>query len=212
MINVLIYDDNKGVLEALQLFIAKTEDITCLGTFKNCSNIFNEIELYQPQVVLMDIDMPKVNGIEGLKIIRNNFPEVMVIMQTVFEEEERIFEAIQSGAHGYFLKKTPPARLIEGIRNVLDGGAPMTDTVARKVLDLFQKQDRVPLQKPNFNLTTKELEILGLLTKGLSYKMIALQCDVTYHTVNFHIKNIYEKLHVRSATAAIAKALGDKIV
>lgn len=211
MINILVYDDNPGRQEGLKLLIDQTEDLTCVGTFENCNHVLEQVSELKPDVILMDIDMPGVNGIAGLKIVRKHFPNIMVVMQTVFEEEERIFEAIQSGAHGYFLKKTPPEKLIEGIRNVLDGGAPMTDSVARKVLELFQKQSRSN-ETPAFNLTEKELEILRLLVKGLSYKMIANARDITYYTVNFHCKKIYEKLHVHSATEAVAKALENKIV
>ena len=155
--------------------------------------------------------MPQVNGIEGLKLIRQHAPHVMIIMQTVFEEEEKIFDAIRSGANGYFLKKTSPDKLIEGIRDVIDGGAPMTASVARKVLEVFQQQSPSG-EKPQFDLTSRELEILSYLVKGLSYKMIAGACNITWHTVNFHCKKIYEKLHVHSATEAVAKALESKIV
>lgn len=213
MIKVLAYDDNKGILEALKLFINESSDIECIGTFEDCSNVYNEVNELKPQVVLMDIDMPKVNGIEGLKIIRKNFPGVMVVMQTIFEEEERIFEAIRAGAHGYFLKKTSPDRLIDGIRNVMDGGAPMTDSVAKKVLQAFQNQDKLTLEKKEvFDLTDRELEILRLLAKGLSYKMIAANCGITFFTVNFHCKKIYEKFHVHSATEAVAKAMENKVI
>jgi len=213
MIKVLAYDDNRGVLEALKLFIDESSDIQCVGTFENCANVYNEVNELKPQVVLMDIDMPRVNGIEGLKIIRKNFPGVMVVMQTVFEEEDRIFEAIRAGAHGYFLKKTSPDRLIDGIRNVMEGGAPMTDSVAKKVLETFQNQDKSKLEKKLvFDLTERELEILRLLAKGLSYKMIADTCSITFFTVNFHCKKIYEKFHVHSATEAVVKAIENKVI
>ena len=211
MIKVLVYDDNRGRQEALQLLLSESSGMEFLGAFQNCNNVVSEVRHLKPDVVLMDIDMPGVNGIEGLKLIRKNFPEVMVVMQTVFEEEERIFEAIQSGAHGYFLKKTPPHKLIEGIKDVLEGGAPMTASVARKVLEMFQKKPNVKADT-NFELTERELQILSLLVKGMSYKMIADQCNISWHTVNSHFKKIYEKLHVHSATEAVAKAIDQKIV
>lgn len=210
-IRVLVYDDNKGRQDALRLLIDNTQDMTCVGTFENCSNVVEQVEETQPDVVLMDIDMPTVNGIEGLKLIRKHAPNVLVVMQTVFEQDEKIFEAIRCGAHGYFLKKTTSAKLVEGIRDVLNGGAPMTSIVARKVLHMFYHQNSAN-PKNHFDLTERELEILSHLVKGLSYKMIADACNITYHTVNSHCKKIYEKLHVHSATEAVAKAIEHRIV
>lgn len=210
MIKVLVYDDNKGRREGLELLINESQDMSCIATFENCSHVVEQIVEYKPDVVLMDIDMPLVNGIEGLKLIRKHAPDTMVIMQTVFEEEEKIFDAIRSGAHGYFLKKTPPMKLIEGIRDVREGGAPMTASVARKVLEVFQRQPAK--SKNSFDLTEREYEVLNHLVKGMSYKMIADIENISWHTVNSHCKRIYEKLHVHSASEAVAKAIDHKIV
>lgn len=213
MIRVLVFDDNRGRLESLELLINQSEDMLCAGTFENCMQIQHQVKALNPQVILMDIDMPGVNGIEGLKIIRREFPDVMIIMQTVFEDEEKIFEAVRSGAHGYFLKKTPPAKLMEGIRDVMEGGAPMTPSVAKKVLEVFQNQSAPrSTQSPRFDLTPRELEILSHLVKGASYKMIASECGISWHTVNSHFKKIYEKLHVHSAAEAISKVIEQKIL
>lgn len=206
MIKVLVFDDNRGRQEALQLLISQNNDLKFLGAFENCNHVVENVKTLSPDVVLMDIDMPGVNGIEGLKLIRKNFPNVMVVMQTVFEDDEKIFEAIKAGAHGYFLKKTSPDKLIDGIRDVQEGGAPMTPAIARKVLDLFQKKTAVK-NLSHFDLTDREQEILSLLVNGLSYKMIAARCNISWHTVNSHCKKIYEKLHVHSAAEAIAKAM-----
>jgi DNA-binding NarL/FixJ family response regulator len=208
LIRVLVYDDNKLRQDALKLLIENQDDMAFVGAFENCSHVVDDIETLLPDVVLMDIDMPRVNGIEGLKLIRQHAPQVLIIMQTVFEDDEKIFKAIRAGAHGYFLKKTPPSKLIEGIRDVVEGGAPMTASVARKVLEVFHEQKG---SNP-FDLTPRELEILSMLMKGMSYKMIADACKVTFHTVNAHCKNIYEKLHVHSATEAVAKAIDQKII
>ena len=205
-IRVLVYDDNKGRQEALQLLISGTLDMEFIGAFENCNHVVEDIDSLLPDVVLMDIDMPGVNGIEGLKEIRKNSPNVFIIMQTVFENDEKIFTAIRAGAHGYFLKKTSSAKLIEGIRDVMEGGAPMTASVARKVLETFNHQS--PTAGDHFDLTAREQEILSMLMKGMSYKMIADACNITFHTVNAHCKKIYEKLHVHSATEAVAKATG----
>lgn len=175
-----------------------------VGARENCSRIEDDVTALQPDVVLMDIDMPGTNGIEGLKRLRKQSPGVFIIMQTVFEDDEKIFTAIHAGAHGYFLKKTKPEKLIEGIREVLEGGAPMTPSVARQVLTMFTAKSDAG-EKNLFNLTEREIEILSMLSKGMSYKMIADAGGISYHTVNSHIKKIYEKLHVHSATEAVSK-------
>ena len=201
---ILVFDDNLGRREALQLLIESSDDLKFVGARENCNNVEADILQLKPDVVLMDIDMPGTNGIEGLKRIRTLAPQVFIIMQTVFEDDEKIFTAIHAGANGYFLKKTKPDKLIEGIRDVLEGGAPMTSSVARKVLHMFTQQasDKSVNQ---FNLTDRELEILSMLGKGMSYKMIADAGCITFHTVNSHLKKIYEKLHVHSATEAVSK-------
>ncbi len=205
-----MYDDNLGRQEALKFLIAGTSDMDFAGSRENCNAVEEDIARFEPDVVLMDIDMPVANGIDGLKRIKKIKPDVFIIMQTVFEDEEKIFAAIRAGADGYFLKKTAPGKLIEGIRDVLEGGAPMTPLVAKKVLGMFQHQ--ASQKKENlFNLTDREVEILSMLTKGMSYKMIADATSIKFHTVNTHLKNIYEKLHVHSATEAVAKVLGQKL-
>lgn len=211
MIRVLIYEDNKGRQDALQLLLVHTPDMECVGIYENCAHAVDEVLQACPDVVLMDIDMPKVNGIEGLRLIRQHAPDVLVIMQTVFENEEKIFEAIRNGAHGYILKKTPSQRLIEGIREAVEGGAPMTPAVARKVLEMYHKQPATARQD-TFSLSSRELEILSMLVKGMSYKMIAGAAGISWHTVNGHFKKIYEKLHVNSATEAVKKAMDHKLI
>lgn len=203
-IKILVYDDNRGRREALQLLIESSGDLEFVGARENCNNVEADILQLKPDVVLMDIDMPGTNGIEGLKRIRTQAPEVFIIMQTVFEDDEKIFTAIHAGAHGYFLKKTKPDKLIEGIRDVLEGGAPMTSSVARKVLQMFTQQAS-DKRVNRFDLTDRELEILSMLGKGMSYKMIADAGCISFHTVNSHLKKIYEKLHVHSATEAVSK-------
>ena len=201
---ILVFDDNRGRREALQLLIESSGDLEFVGARENCNNVEADILQLKPDVVLMDIDMPGTNGIEGLKRIRTQAPEVFIIMQTVFEDDEKIFTAIHAGAHGYFLKKTKPDKLIEGIRDVLEGGAPMTSSVARKVLQMFTQQAS-DKRVNQFDLTDRELEILSMLGKGMSYKMIADAGCISFHTVNSHLKKIYEKLHVHSATEAVSK-------
>ena len=193
------------------MLLENTPDMICAGAFENCSGVIRELLETQPDVVLMDIDMPLVNGIDGLKLIRKYAPDVLVIMQTVFEDEEKVFEAVRAGAHGYFLKKTPPEKLVDGIRDALEGGAPMTPVIARKVLQMVH--DHGPAKKPEqFQLTPREIVILSLLVKGMSYKMIAAHENLSWHTINGYFKKIYEKLHVHSATEAVIKAIDQRIV
>ncbi|HSU51597.1 MAG TPA: response regulator transcription factor [Segetibacter sp.] len=202
-IKILVYDDNVGRQEALQLVIEGSGDLHFVGARENCDHVEADVVDMQPDVVLMDIDMPGTNGIEGLKRIRKQAPQIFIIMQTVFEDDEKIFTAIHAGAHGYFLKKTKPDKLIEGIRDVLEGGAPMTPSVARKVLHMLTQQSND--NKNSFDLTEREIDILSMLSKGMSYKMIADARGISFHTVNSHLKKIYEKLHVHSATEAVSK-------
>jgi DNA-binding NarL/FixJ family response regulator len=210
-IKIFVYDDNIGRQEALKLLISNADDMEFVGAKENCVTVEHDMLYAEPDVVLMDIDMPGANGIEGLKRIRKCTPQVFIIMQTVFEDEDKIFEAIHYGAHGYFLKKTHPNKLIDGIRDVMEGGAPMTPSVARKVLEVFQQQASNK-DAAFFDLTPREIEILSMLAKGLSYKMIADAGGITFHTVNSHLKKIYEKLHVHSATEAVAKAIDQRLV
>jgi DNA-binding NarL/FixJ family response regulator len=210
-IKVAVFDDNKPRRELLQLLLNNSEGMMCTGAWPDCTNVLKHIGDHRPDVVLMDIDMPNVNGIDGLKLIRAHFPKVKVLMQTVFEDDDKIFAAIVAGADGYLLKKTPPAKLLEAISDIMNGGAPMTPTIARQVLLLFNdKHSQTP--KKNFDLTKREQEILKYLVQGLSYKMIADKCNISYPTVNTHISHIYEKLQVSSGIEAVAKAIDQKIV
>lgn len=205
-IKVAVFDDNTPRRELLQLLLESSEEFSCTGAFEDCREAVKKIATAKPQVILMDIDMPHVNGIEGLKAIKAVYPDIKILMQTIFEDEGKIFEAIMAGADGYILKKTTPLKLLEAIKDVFEGGAPMTPAVARQVLLLFSHQHKVVTPK-EFDLTSRELEILSFLVEGYSYKMIADKCHVSYSTVNSHISHIYEKLHVSSGTEAVAKAL-----
>ena len=208
-IKVAIFDDNDLLRDSISMLLEDDDDFTLVGSFVNCLNVIDDIRSSRPDVVVMDIDMPGLNGIEGVRLITRNFPTVQILMQTVFDDEEKIFSAIKAGARGYILKNTEPAKLLEGIREVYNGGAPMTPSVARKVLLQFQEPAN-PIND-DFNLSRRELEVLGLLVQGLSYKMIADRLNITYDTVRAHMKKIYEKLHVSSMTEAVAKAINKKL-
>ncbi len=211
MIKVAVLEDNKPRRELLQILLDNTDGLTCTNAYEDGRDILKHIENNIPDVLLMDIDMPHVNGIEALKLIRSKFPSIKVLMQTIFEDDEKIFDAIVAGADGYILKKTPPIKLLEAIEEVMQGGAPMTPTVARQLLLLFNNKHKQFTRK-DFDLSKREQEILGYLVQGLSYKMIADKCCISYATVNSHISHIYEKLHVSSGTEAVAKAIEHKIV
>lgn len=205
-LKIAVFDDNKPRRELLQILIDSTEGYKCVGAFEDCRNVIMHISTDIPDIILMDIDMPYVNGIEGLMLIKEKFPAIKILMQTIFEDEDKIFASIIAGADGYILKKTPPVKLLEAIKDVSEGGSPMTPVIARKVLQQFHKSNN-RLAKKDFHLTARELEILTLLVDGYSYKMIAGKCNVSYSTVNTHISHIYEKLHVSSGTEAVAVAL-----
>jgi DNA-binding NarL/FixJ family response regulator len=210
MIKLLIYEDNAQLREGLTMLIDGSEGFNVLAAFKNCANVVHEVRSYQPDVILMDINMPGVNGLEGLRLIRETNTEVKVLMLTVFDDHQNIFQALQSGANGYILKKTPPVRLLEYIQEASTGGAPMTASVAAQVLRMFSQMN-LPADK-DYNLSEREKQVLQLLVNGYSYKMIAAEMFIAIDTVRSHIKKIYEKLHVNSKSEAVAKAFRDKLI
>lgn len=210
IIKVAIYDDNRDRRESLKVLTNMQHNMSCVGIFKDCTQVLENIQQCEPDVILMDINMPVISGIEGVKIIRQQYPDIKIIMQTVFEDSEKIFAAIEAGADGYFLKTTATSKIIEGIQEVIEGGAPMTATVAKIVLNKFKEQ---PKNQPEiFELNEQERTILSHLVNGLSYKMIASTTDFSYTTVNMYIKRIYKKLQVHSATEAISKAIKNNVV
>lgn len=209
---LILYEDNAGLRDSLGQFLAGAPGLELVGAFGSCEHAGTDARRLLPDVVLMDIDMPGCSGIEGLRRVKTAAPATNVVMLTVFEDNDRVFDAICAGADGYLLKKTPPARLLEAIAEVRAGGAPMTPAVARQVLRLFPRpgaalRPREAAPESAAYLSAREQEILGLLVEGYSYKMIASQCFISLDTVRSHIKKIYEKLHVRSGPEAVSKAL-----
>ena len=195
---IFIYDDSSERRDSLKALFLLNDEFRFVGEAMNCKNVISDIENYFPDVVLMDINMPEVDGIEGLKQIKLHHPEVKVLMQTAFDDSEKIFTSIINGASGYILKNDKPQRILQAIEEVTQGGAAMNPAIAQKVLDYFKPKE---IQNP---LSPKETEVLSFLAEGLSYKMVADKLGISYTTVNTHAKRIYEKLHISSLGEAIA--------
>jgi DNA-binding NarL/FixJ family response regulator len=208
MISVVIFDDNKQRRDSLEALIHLTDNMQCTGSFADCSNAVNDIRIADPDVVLMDIEMPNVDGISGVRAIKKTFPSIRIIMQTVFEDEEKIFASLQAGAEGYILKNASAEKITQSIEDVYQGGAYMTPSVALRVTKYFNQTHALP----DYKLTQKEKEVLKLLSEGRSYKMVADELGISYFTVNTHIKKIYEKLHVHSLGEAVSLAIKNRIV
>ena len=210
MIGVCIFEDSKNFREGLSDVILSSDKFQLLGAFPDCSDLTKHLATLQPDVVLMDIKMPGITGIEAVRQIKSNFPGIKVVMQTVYEDDERIVSAICAGASGYLLKNSSPQKFVDAVEDAYHGGAPMTGSIAARVLALFQSQ--VKPATADSGLSVREKEVLQKLVQGKSYKMIAGDLDITYVTVRFHMKNIYDKLHVSSMTEAVAKAIHEKLV
>jgi DNA-binding NarL/FixJ family response regulator len=208
LIHLLIYEDDNDLREGMAQLLSATGEFSVEGMFSNCETIAIDLKELVADVLLMDIDMPGMNGIEGVKIAKVAKPSVQILMYTVFDDDQKIFDAICAGADGYILKKTVPEKIIEALKDVYNGGAPITPSIARKVLQSFPKKS-VSDTEP---LTDKELEVLQQLVIGHSYKQIADVLSIGIETVRTHIKHIYTKLHVRSMSQAVVKAINQKIV
>jgi len=210
-IKVALFEDNKKLRESLEQLINSDEGMVCTGAFADANKLIQDMQTADPDIVMMDINMPGISGIEAVKKIVDKFPNTRILMQTVFDDNDKIFAAICAGASGYILKKTSPRKIIEAIYESHSGGAPMTPSIAAKVLQMFRIQTVV--EKNEFiDLSEREKEILSLLVKGRSYKHIASECFISIDTVGTHIRHIYEKLHVHSKSEAVAKAIFQKLV
>ena len=211
-IRIVIYEDNRDLREGMTFLLQATPGLEFAGAFPDATNLEMQIPGLKPDVVLMDIDMPGRSGIDAATIVKALRPETQVLMLTVFEYEEKVFEAIRNVASGYLLKRTPPTEIISAIQDVHIGGSPMTSTIARRVLQFFQQQPPSGSSRPDYDLSPRELEILKSMVKGYSYKLIAEEHFISVDTVRSHIRHIYEKLQVNSKTEAVLKALREKIV
>ena len=203
-------EDVRSLRDGLFMLIDGSDGFSCVGSFRTMEEALDKIESILPDVVLADIGLPGMNGIDGVRIIKERHPSLTVLMLTVYEDDERIFDALCAGASGYLVKKTPPVRLLESIKEAADGGSPMSPGIARRVVNLFR--DIRPHGRSEHLLTPHELRLLKLLVEGYNYKTAAAELGVTLNTVCFHIKNIYEKMQVHSKSEAVAKALRNRMI
>lgn len=210
-IKVAIFEDNVPLREMLFQIINLTEGLSCTGAYPDAMDLEFKIRRSQPEIVLMDIDMPGISGIEAVRIIREKFPEIQIMMQTIFDDNEKVFDSVCAGASGYLLKNSMSEQIVSAIKELKNGGAPMSPGIAKKVIHRFQEQNPY-IKNDEYKLSDREKEVLTCLMKGMSYKMIAGACFISIDTVKFHIKNIYEKLHVNSKSEAVIKAMKGKIV
>jgi DNA-binding NarL/FixJ family response regulator len=208
MIKIAIVEDNQILLKSMEQLFEQTEDIRCVASVNNLLNIVSIFHKTMPEIVIMDIGLPDISGIEGVRTLKNNFDAMQILMFTVFEDDDKIFEAIREGASGYLLKKTRPSAIIDAVRELHDGGSPMSPSVARRVIKYFQAGPQ--LKQEDYQLTVREKEILFALIDGLSYKKIADKYYLSVHTIRKHISSVYEKLHVHSRSQAVAKILHKK--
>jgi len=206
MIKVIIVEDKKAVREGLSVLLCGTEGIECAASYANCEDMLGQLKSDSPDVILMDIGLPGMSGIEGTREVKKIMPEAVVVVLSVYDDDENIFEALCMGASGYLAKNTPPARLVEAIKEAYEGGSPMSSHIARKVVTLFQKNFRNSTE-PDVRLTERETEILTGLSDGHSYSSVASELFISVDTVRYHIRNIYQKLQVHSQSAAVSKAI-----
>jgi DNA-binding NarL/FixJ family response regulator len=209
-IRVAIVEDRTRTREGIQALIDGTPGFRCAGSFGSMEEALDAIDLDPPQVVLLDIGLPGMSGIQGIRVLRERHPGMLLVMLTVYDDDRRILDAICAGACGYLLKSTPPARLLESIQEVVSGGAPMSPEVARRVIRLFREVR--PPAHADYGLTPHELRLLNLLVEGNNFKTAAVEVGVSPSTIAWHMRHIYDKLHVHSKSEAVAKALRDRIV
>ena len=213
-IRIAIFDDNKNVRNSIILLLNTDPDFEVVGNFSTAQHCVENVLTSRPDLVFMDLEMPGVNGIEAVKLLTKEFPHIQILIQTVFEDDERVFDSICAGASGYILKNQLNSSLIDAIKDLQTGGSPMSPSIARRVLNMLQHSYPGKRQQPleEYNLTAREKEVLSAVVNGLSYKMIGYELNISYETVRSHIKKIYEKLHVASLTEVVAKAINQNIV
>lgn len=212
MINVAIVEDNNTIREGLAALINGTEGYKCTGSYIDCETFLLDLNKIEINVVLMDIALPGMNGIEGVKKATERKPNLDILMLTIYEESDKVYDALCAGACGYLVKKTPPSRLLEAIKEVSEGGSPMSSQIAREVIKTFKDGAAATDEGSKFNLSVREKEVLNLLAEGNNYQEIAGELFISVDTVRHHIRNIYKKLHVHSRSEAVAKAIRKKLI
>jgi len=210
VVRVAIVEDLAEIRQGLGMLINSTPGFSCVGAYRTMEEAIDRISNPFPQLMLVDIGLPRMSGIEGTRILKSRHPDLQILVLTVYDDDKRIFDAMCAGANGYLLKTTPPARLLESMREVLEGGAPMTPSVARRVISLFR--DIRPPEHADYDLTPHELRLLNLLVEGHNFKSAAAELGVTTHAISFHMRHVYEKLQVHSKSEAVAKVLRERIV
>jgi DNA-binding NarL/FixJ family response regulator len=210
IIKTAIVEDQRDIRDALTALINGTAGYRCTGSFRSMEEAFEKIRQDLPDVVLCDIELPGMNGIEGIRILKERYPDLLLLMLTVYDDDERIFDALCAGACGYLLKRTPPAKLLESLREAVTGGAPMSPEVATRVITLFREIR--PPERCDYELTPHETRLLKLLVEGHNYTTAAVELGVSYNTIKFHMRHIYEKLQVHSKSEAVSKALQNRLV
>jgi DNA-binding NarL/FixJ family response regulator len=209
-ITVAIIEDRREIREGLTVMINYTDGLRCVGSFRSMEEALSRIPGNLPDIVLSDIGLPGMDGIEGVKILIEKYPSMTILMLSVYDDNERIFDALCAGATGYLLKNTPPVKLIESLKEAVKGGSPMSPEIARKVVALFR--DFRPPERVDYDLTPHELRLLKLMVEGHSYKSAAVELNVSVNTISFHLKSIYEKLQVHSKSEAVAKSLQHRLI
>jgi DNA-binding NarL/FixJ family response regulator len=207
---VATIEDRREIREGLATLIDDAPGFHCVGRYRSMEEALDGFRSVPADLALVDIELPGMSGLEGMRLLREQYPKMLLLMLTVYDDDDRIFEALCAGACGYLLKKTPPARLLESLREAVDGGAPMSPDVARRVIHLFREFR--PPEKADYDLTPHEIRLLKLMVDGHSYKSAAGILRVTPHTVSFHLRHIYEKLEVHSKSEAVAKALRSRLI
>jgi DNA-binding NarL/FixJ family response regulator len=209
-LRIAIVEDQPRIREGLRMLIDGTDGFRCTGSFGSMEEAIEHIGRDLPEVALVDIGLPAMSGIDGIRLLKKSYPDLLLLMLTVYDDDKRIFDAMCAGASGYLLKKTPPARLLESLKEVTAGGAPMSPEVARRIVALFREIR--PPEDAGYSLTPHEIRILKLLVEGHNYKTAAAELDVTINTIRFHMRSIYGKLQVHSKSEAVAKSLRHRIV